>query len=93
VELHRRFKPFLEDVLPGMVVGRRALLAHPGEYPPCPGALDATLLLVVGPEGGFIPYEVERLAEAGCEAVSLGPRILRVETAVPALLGRLCQTT
>jgi 16S rRNA (uracil1498-N3)-methyltransferase len=44
---------------------------------------------VIGPEGGFIPYEVEHLAAAGCEAVSLGPRILRVENALSTLLGRL----
>jgi 16S rRNA U1498 N3-methylase RsmE len=35
---------------------------------------------VIGPEGGF---------NAGCEIVSLGPRILRVENAVTASLGRL----
>ncbi|HDY83698.1 MAG TPA: 16S rRNA (uracil(1498)-N(3))-methyltransferase, partial [Halieaceae bacterium] len=46
-------------------------------------------LVVIGPEGGFIPYEVEKLREAGCEAVSLGPRILRVENALTSLLGRL----
>lgn len=91
VELHRRFKPFLEDVLPGLAADRCALLAHPGEHPPCPTPIAGESLLVVGPEGGFIPYEVERLREGGCEVVSLGSRILRVETAVPALLGRLCQ--
>ena len=99
VHCHRRFKPFVEDSLPGLGDGRRALLAHPGDYAPCPRGVDprgvgprgvaTPTLLVVGPEGGFIPYEVEKLIAAGCEPVSLGPRILRVENAVTALLGRL----
>ncbi len=86
---HRRFKPFVEDTLPAMTGNRRALLAHPGDYPPCPRKLEQETLLVIGPEGGFIPYEVEKLESAGCEVVSLGPRILRVENALTALLGRL----
>lgn len=86
---HRRFKPFVEDVLPNLVAGRNALLAHPGEYPPCPRRAEGATVLVIGPEGGFIPYEVEQLQGAGCRVVSLGPRILRVENAVTGLLGRL----
>ena len=43
-----------------------------------------------GMVGGFVPFEVDLLRAAACEAVGLGPRILRVETAVVALLGRLC---
>ena len=43
----------------------------------------------IGPEGGFIEYEIEKLKETGFEAVHLGPRILRVENAVPTILGRL----
>ena len=89
VTCHPRFKPFVEDHLPGLATGRRALVAHPGEYPACPRGLAEPALLVIGPEGGFIPYEVEKLQDAGCETVSLGPRILRVENAVTALLGRL----
>ena len=89
LQCHRRFKPFVEDVLPGLAGGRRALLAHPGDYPPCPRGLQQDTLLVIGPEGGFIPYEVGKLEAAGCEVVSLGPRILRVENALPTLLGRL----
>ncbi len=72
-----------------MTTDRRALLAHPGNYPPCPRGLTEKTLLAIGPEGGFIPYEVEKLQAAGCEAVSLGPRILRVENAVTSLLGKL----
>jgi RsmE family RNA methyltransferase len=90
VKHHQRFKPFVEDILPG-VLGHHntALLAHPGDYPPCPRNVDGETIVVVGPEGGFIPYEVEKLQEAGCQLVSLGPRILRVENAVTSLLGRL----
>ena len=47
-------------------------------------------VLVVGPEGGFVPFEVERLRAAGARLVALGTRPLRVETAVVALLGALC---
>ena len=35
------------------------------------------------------PYEVELLQAGGFEPVHLGPRILRVETAVTALVARL----
>ena len=87
--VHKRFKPFVEDELPGLIAGRRGLLAHPGNYPPCPRGCEEPTLLVVGPEGGFIPYEVEKLQEAGCDTVSLGPRILRVENAVAALVSQL----
>lgn len=89
VTAHRRFKPFVEDRLPSLLKGRRALLAHPGDYPECPRGEPGEALLVIGPEGGFIPYEVEKLQAAGCQAVTLGPRILRVENAVTSLLGRL----
>jgi len=42
--------------------------------------------LAVGPEGGFTPEEVQALREAGFMPVSLGPTILRVETAAVAML-------
>lgn len=83
------FKPFVEDRLPALAQGRRCLVAHPSGAVPCPVACNAPLVLAIGPEGGFIPYEVDKLAAAGFEAVHLGPRILRVETAVPALVARL----
>lgn len=88
VQTHKLFKPFVEDRFPALLADKQGLLAHPGDFPPCPRELAQETLIVIGPEGGFIPYEVEKLQEAGCETVSLGPRILRVENAVTALLGR-----
>ena len=37
--------------------------------------------IVIGPEGGMSEAEVEALGQAGALAVTLGPRILRTETA------------
>ncbi|MDI9244322.1 16S rRNA (uracil(1498)-N(3))-methyltransferase [Marinobacter sp. CHS3-4] len=89
VHIRKRFKPFVEDELPGLVGEHPALVAHPGTQTPCPTHLNQPAVLCIGPEGGFIPYEVEKLQEAGCQAVHLGQRILRVETAVPVLISRL----
>jgi 16S rRNA (uracil1498-N3)-methyltransferase len=89
VHLRKLFKPFVEDELPELIGDRTALVAHPGTDTPCPTHLNAPTVLCIGPEGGFIPYEVEKLQEAGCQAVHLGRRILRVETAVPVLISRL----
>jgi len=89
VEQRRRFKPFVEDELPARRAGRRALVAHPVAAAPCPHGVRDAAWLAVGPEGGFIPFEIDLLQAAGFEPVSLGLRPLRVEHAVPALLGRL----
>ncbi len=89
VHIRKLFKPFVEDELPALLAGKRALVAHPGTAVACPTHLDQPAALCVGPEGGFTPYEVGKLEEAGCQGVHLGPRILRVETAVPVLVSRL----
>ncbi|MBB3046900.1 RsmE family RNA methyltransferase [Litorivivens lipolytica] len=87
--VENRFKPFVEDRLPALLEGKRALLAHPyGDAIPTEAITEPTVL-AVGPEGGFIPYEVEKLLLAGMQTMSLGERILRVESAVPTLLAKL----
>ena len=48
-------------------------------------------VLAVGPEGGWTDEEVARLEEKGFVRMSLGPRILRTDTALIALLSRLMQ--
>ena len=41
--------------------------------------------IVIGPEGGFEPSEIEQLKEAGAKIVTLGKRILRTETVALAM--------
>lgn len=89
VILRKRFKPFVEDELPALCANSKAIVAHPGKHPACPLQLREPVTLAVGPEGGFIAYEVEKLQDVGFTPVSLGDRILRVETAIPVMLAKL----
>lgn len=89
VELRRFFRPFVEDELPAIAKNTLALVAHPGATHECPRDVKKPVTLVVGPEGGFIAEEIASLEKVGFRAVSFGPRILRVETAVAALTARL----
>jgi len=65
------------------------LLAYEGETQhSVHGALvgaGRTVSLFVGPEGGFAPEEVACARESGVRVVTLGPRILRSETASPLM--------
>jgi len=89
VLLRPRFRPFVEDDLPGLSANCLRIVAHPDSALPCPCNIAAPVTLAIGPEGGFIPFEIELLESQDFQAVHLGPRALRVETVVPALLGRL----
>ena len=93
VALHKRFRPFAEDVLPGLCAGRSAFLADPGSAAPYPSQPRHPALLMLGPEGGFIPFERQLLTASGGHPVSLGQRVLRVETALVSILGRHLGTT
>jgi len=90
VALRPLFKPFVEDELPTLIRDTLPLVAHPGTGDSCPHAVAQPVTLVIGPEGGLSPYELEKLVAAGCRPVQVGARILRVETAIPFILGRLC---
>lgn len=85
ITLHRLFRPFVESFVPGGV----ALVAHPAAAAECPRSVNGAVTLAIGPEGGFIEREVASFERAAFTPVSLGPRILRVETAVAALASRL----
>lgn len=90
IEIYKRFKPFVEDVLPTWISPEKpAYVAHPYAEMAMPHAVEHACTLLIGPEGGFIPYEVDLLEKNSCQAVSLGNRILRTETAISYVLGRL----
>lgn len=48
--------------------------AHAGKRP-------ASALVLVGPEGDFTPAEISQALSAGCHPITLGPIVLRTETA------------
>jgi RsmE family RNA methyltransferase len=85
IEMHRLFRPFVE----ALPISAVSLVAHPGASQECPRNAGGAVTLAIGPEGGFIEQEIASLERAGFTPVALGPRILRVETAVAALIGRL----
>lgn len=66
----------------------RKLVLHAAAAATLPDAApgDDGLCLLIGPEGGFSDRELDDAALAGFEAVSLGPRILRTETAAVAAI-------
>lgn len=77
--------------LPARLQGERMLLLVPGAETPLGGIRHdgRDLALVVGPEGGMDPAEIERLVEAGAEPVRLGESVLRTSTAGPAAIAVL----
>ena len=80
----------LTDALPGLVQDHeRVLVADASGAEPCPLGVDGPTALLVGPEGGLLDEELALYGNAGATVVSLGPRALRVEHAVVALLSRL----
>lgn len=87
-----RFRPFVEDDLPLLPLPAHRFCAHP------PAAVSTAELqlsrkqpfaLAVGPEGGFLPWEVEQLARAGFAPVRMHSHPLRTEAALAALHAQL----
>jgi RsmE family RNA methyltransferase len=92
VGLFDRFRPFVEDHLAGLTPSRARILADPGATTRTADLrldADTGYALALGPEGGFVPFEVEALGAIGFTPVTCGPHPLRVETALGYLTGQL----
>jgi len=87
VSVHRRLKPLIEDELSNLSDAAYRLVMHPGASRSLPDVESADrILLAIGPEGGWVPFELELLAAHGFRAGSLGVRTLRSDTACVAAL-------
>jgi RsmE family RNA methyltransferase len=90
IDVRGRLRPFVEDELDAWAGESVRLLPHP----PAPAALprvepNRPVVLAIGPDGGWVPFEVDLLERRGFLPVSLGPRVLRVEVAVSYTIGRV----
>ena len=87
VHLHPRFKPFVEDQLPELIGSSGCWIAHPGA-PEALATQSGEGLILLGPEDGFVPYEVELAQSMVAQPVRLSDRVLSVDTAVTAALSQ-----
>ena len=94
VSIHERFRPFIGDFIPSVVSSyKKMLVAHPdGEIDmrqAVAGGTEGRILLAVGPEGGWVDFEIDKFIAQSFVPVSMGSRVLRTDTAVVALLAQL----
>jgi RsmE family RNA methyltransferase len=93
VSIHRRFRVLVEDELDTLSDAQTRIVAHPSSDRGMASAVghDATqrVLLAVGAEGGWNPFELDLLGRAGFTTVGIGRRTLRSDTASIALLAVL----
>lgn len=66
--------------------GEKVICTPLREKAPQMNRISTRLSLFIGPEGGFSPSEIEHAVNEGAHLLSLGPRILRTETAAVAAL-------
>lgn len=81
----------LEQVLQGAGAGANIFMLYEGEAPlgikqALIDSRPGSYLIIVGPEGGFSAQEVTLAKAKGVQLVTMGPRILRTETAAVAAL-------
>ena len=90
VSVHRRFKVLVEDELDGLFPSGLRLVADPvADRPPAviiEESNEERILIAIGPEGGWNGFEMDLFEAHGFQAVSMGPRTLRTDTACIALL-------
>ncbi len=92
LEIYRLFRPFVEDSMDSLWPQSNRLLAHPYDSIPMSrvSLVDSQeTTIAIGPERGWTPFECELLGTHGFSAVNLGPRVLRVETALTTLVAQV----
>ena len=88
VHQHRRFRPFVEDQLKDLCAGRPCWMAQMGASLPLRDTPSGPAVVMVGPEGGFVPFELELAQAVIAKPVRLGSRTLSVDTALTTALAQ-----
>ena len=88
VHLHRRFRPFVEDQLKDLCAGRPCWMSQMGASLPLRDTPPGAAVVMVGPEGGFVPFELELAQVVIAQPVHLGSRTLSVDTALTTALAQ-----
>lgn len=88
VQVEPLFKPYIEDRFGAEFAGHLKVLADPSGTKRISDLKygEGRVLLAVGPEGGWTPFELEMLKARRFEMIGMGDRILRTDTAAIALL-------
>ena len=86
VHLHQRFRPFVEDELSALCAGRPCWITDQGAPLALASAPAGHAVVMVGPEGGFVTFEIELACSVVAQRVHLGERTLSVDTALTATL-------
>ncbi len=106
VTLHPLFRPFVEDTWPSIQSESESLVSADKQVlllPDMESARSAKkiselaeaerVVIAIGPEGGWIDYELEHWSRLGFASITLGPWVLRVEHALTASLAQVSMLT
>ena len=95
VYLHKRFRPFVEDQLSHLCAARNCWIT---DMKADKSAIELDIastpaVVLIGPEGGFVPFEVELATSKIARSIHLGTRVLSVDTAVTTVLAQALPRT
>jgi RsmE family RNA methyltransferase len=88
VHLCPRFRPFVEDQLTQICAGRPCWIADMDAPIALSDCSSTTAVVMIGPEGGFVPFEIQLAEKTIAQRVNLGTRILSVDTALTTVLAQ-----
>ena len=90
VQFHPRFRPFVEDQLPHLCGSRACWITDMSAEKSAfeQDIASKPAVVMIGPEGGFVPFEIELATSKIASPIHLGTRILSVDTAVTTVLAQ-----
>ena len=88
VHLCPRFRPFVEDQLTEICAGRPCWIADLEAPVALSDCSTTPAVVMIGPEGGFVAFEIQLAEKTIAKRVNLGDRVLSVDTALTAVLAQ-----